>query len=153
VGLILVQFVYSIFVFVQSLIINFDIEQTVSTFLVSIWRLLSFPMGLGIVAIAFAFIYHFGCSFRSPVTPLMPGAILAAIFWAIVSALFRLYVANVGVYNKVYGALGTAIVLLLWLYLSSLVMLLGEQLNVIVGTAIAEKNEQLKELPEKLDRS
>jgi membrane protein len=151
VGLILVQFVYSIFVFVQSLIINFDIEQTVSTFLVSIWRLLSFPMGLGIVAIAFAFIYHFGCSFRSPVTPLMPGAILAAISWAIVSALFRLYVANVGVYNKVYGALGTAIVLLLWLYLSSLVMLLGEQLNVIVGTAIAAKNEQLEELPEKLD--
>lgn len=151
VGIIFVQLVYSIFIFVQSLIVNFDIEQTVSTFLVSVWRLLSFPMGLGIVAIAFAFIYHFGCSFRSPRNPLMPGAILAAISWAIVSALFRIYVSHVGVYNKVYGALGTAIVLLLWLYLSSLVMLLGEQLNVIVGTAMAEKNSQSEEFPEKLE--
>lgn len=151
VGVIFVQLVYSIFIFVQSLIVNFDIEQTVSTFLISIWRLLSFPMGLGIVAIAFAFIYHFGCSCRSPLNPLMPGAILAAIFWAIVSALFRLYVSYVGVYNKVYGALGTAIVLLLWLYLSSLVMLIGEQLNVIVGTAIAQKSAQLKASTDELE--
>ena len=142
VGIISVQLVYSVFIFVQSLIVNFDVEQTVSTFLVSIWRLLSFPLGLGIVAIAFAFIYHFGCSDRIPRTPLMPGAILAAIFWAIVSSVFRLYVAHVGVYNKVYGALGTAIVLLLWLYLSSLVMLLGEQVNVVIGAAMTEKKQQ-----------
>ncbi|VEP18516.1 putative membrane protein [Hyella patelloides LEGE 07179] len=142
VGIIFVQLVYSIFIFVQSLIVNFNVEQTLSTFLVSIWRLLSFPMGLGIVAFAFAFIYYFGCSCRPPRTPLMPGAILAAIFWAIVSAAFRYYVSHVGVYNKVYGALGTAIVLLLWLYLSSLVMLLGEQLNVTVGKEIAENKNQ-----------
>lgn len=141
VEVIFVQLVYSIFIFVQSLIINFNVEQTVSTFLVSIWRLLSLPLGLGIMAIAFSFIYYFGCSYRLPSTPLVPGAILASISWAIVSAIFRYYVANVGVYNKVYGALGTAIVLLLWLYLSSLVMLIGEQINVIVGTAMAKKNE------------
>lgn len=138
VGLIFVQLVYSVFVFVQSLILNFDIEQTVSTFLVSIWRLLSLPLGLGIVAIAFAFVYHFGCSRRSADAPLMPGAILAAISWAIVSLIFRYYVSHVGVYNKIYGALGTAIVLLLWLYLSSLVMLIGEQVNVIVGAEMAK---------------
>ena len=139
VGIIFVQLVYSVFVFVEGLIVNFNIEQTVGTFLLSIWRLLSFPMGLGIVALAFAFVYHFGCSCRIPRTPLMPGAILAAVSWAVVSAVFRYYVANFGVYNKVYGALGTAIVLLLWLYLSSLVMLLGEQVNVVVGAAMAEK--------------
>lgn len=144
VGLIFVQLVYSVFIFVQSLILNFDIEQTVSTFLVSIWRLLSLPLGLAIVAIAFAFVYHFGCSRRTVNTPLMPGAILAAISWAIVSFIFRYYVSNVGVYNKIYGALGTAIVLLLWLYLSSLVMLIGEQVNVIVGAEMAQ-NDQTRE--------
>ena len=145
VGLIFVQLVYSIFVFVQSLILNFDIEQTVGTFLVSIWRLLSLPLGLGIVAVAFAFIYHFGCSRRSSQTPLMPGAILAAISWAIVSTIFRYYVANVGVYNKIYGALGTAVVLLLWLYLSSLVMLIGEQVNVVVGAEILKHQDSTLE--------
>ena len=139
VGIIFVQLVYSIYLFVRSLMINFDVEQTVSTFLVSIWRLLSFPLSLAIVAIAFAAIYYYGCSYRLPRTPLLPGAILAAISWAIVSAVFRFYVSHVGVYNKVYGALGTAIVLLLWLYLSSLVMLLGEQLNVVVGAAMARE--------------
>lgn len=140
VGLIFVQLVYSVFIFVQSLIANFDVEQTVSNFLVNVWRLLSFPIGLGIVAIAFAVIYYYGCSYRLPRTPLIPGAVLAAISWAIVSAVFRIYVSHVGVYNKVYGALGTAIVLMLWLYLSSLVMLLGEQLNVVVGAAMAGEN-------------
>jgi membrane protein len=66
----------------------------------------------------------------------MPGAILAAISWAILSALFRLYVANFGNYNKVYGAVGAVIVLLLWLYMTSLVLLLGDQLNVTVGEAM-----------------
>ena len=143
VGLIFVQLVYSIFIFVQSSIANFDIEQTVSTFLVNVWRLLSFPIGLAIVAIAFAVIYYYGCSYRLPRTPLIPGAVLAAIFWAIVSAVFRIYVSHVGVYNKVYGALGTAIVLMLWLYLSSLVMLLGEQLNVVVGAAMDSENAEI----------
>jgi membrane protein len=66
----------------------------------------------------------------------MPGAILAAISWAIVSGMFRLYVANFGNYNKVYGAVGAVIVLLLWLYMTSLVLLLGDQLNVTVGEAM-----------------
>ena len=148
VGLIFVQLVYSIFIFVRGLIVNFDVELTVSTFLVNIWRLLSFPLGLAIVAIAFATVYYYGCSYRLPRTPLIPGAILAAISWAIVSAVFRLYVAHFGVYNKVYGALGTAIVLLLWLYLSSLVMLLGEQLNVVVGATMAQKKGVAPTLPD-----
>ncbi|MFB8792417.1 MAG: YhjD/YihY/BrkB family envelope integrity protein [Potamolinea sp.] len=63
----------------------------------------------------------------------MPGAFLAAISWAIASGMFRLYVGNFANYNKVYGAVGAAIVLLLWLYMTSLVLLLGEQLNVTVG--------------------
>ena len=136
---ILIQLVYSLFVFVQTLIINVNLEQKVSSFLVSIWRLLSFPIALGIVAIAFAFIYQFGTSIRAKGTPLIPGAVLAAISWAIVSVVFRYYVFYAGMYNKIYGALGTVIILMLWLYLSSLVMLLGEQVNVIVGEAIEDR--------------
>ncbi len=68
----------------------------------------------------------------------MPGAMLAAISWAILSALFRLYVGNFGNYNRVYGAVGAVIVLLLWLYMTSLVLLLGDQLNVTVGEAIQQ---------------
>ncbi len=142
---ILIQIVYSLFVFVQTLIISVNLEQKVSYFLVSIWRLLSFPIALGIVAIAFAFIYQFGTSIRAKEIPLIPGAVLAAISWAIVSVVFRYYVFYAGMYNKIYGALGTFIILMLWLYLSSFVMLLGEQINVIVGEAIENRKcEQYK---------
>ncbi|ELS02971.1 putative membrane protein [Xenococcus sp. PCC 7305] len=138
-GTFLIQLVYSLFVFVQTSIVNLNIEQKVSFWLVSIWRWLSFPIALGIVAIAFAFIYQFGTSIRAKQIPLIPGAVLAAISWAIVSVVFRYYVFHAGIYNKIYGALGAVIILMLWLYLSSLVMLLGEQVNVIIGEAINNK--------------
>jgi membrane protein len=136
---ILVQIIYTFLLFVRSLIVEADLERTVISLLISIWRLLSFPVALGIVAIAFGCVYRFGTSRWRQDTPIMPGAILASISWAVVSALFRLYVSNFGQYNKVYGALGAVIVLMLWLYLSSLVMLLGDQLNVIVGEAMEKK--------------
>jgi membrane protein len=138
-GTVLIQLIYSLFLFISSLIINSDIEKTVIDFLISVWRLLSFPLALGIIAVAFGFIYRFGTSYWLKGTPIMPGAILASISWVIVSGLFRFYVAHLGVYNKIYGAIGTIIVLMLWLHLSSLVMLLGAQLNVIIGEMSKQK--------------
>jgi membrane protein len=139
IGLILVQIVYSFYLFVRSLIIDTNIEQTVISLLINVWRLLSFPLALAIVAIAFAFVYRFGTSRWRKGTPIMPGAILAAISWAVVSNLFRLYVAHFGQYNQIYGAVGAVIVLMLWLYLSCFVMLLGDQLNAAVEEAMNKK--------------
>lgn len=100
------------------------------------WRLLSLPLALGILVLAFAFIYRFGPSRWLKGTPILPGAILAALFWALLSGLFRFYVSRFGQYNKAYGAIGAVIVLLLWLYLCSLILLIGAQLNVTVGEAM-----------------
>ncbi|MGC9527316.1 MAG: YihY/virulence factor BrkB family protein [Limnospira sp.] len=106
--------------------------------LLETWNRLQWPITLGIVSTNFALIYRYGPSHRQPNTPLIPGAILAAIFWAFISNLFRWYVYQSESYN-IYGALGTFIVLLLWLDISCLVMLFGAQLNVTVGEAIRHK--------------
>ena len=135
---ILMQLVFYLFTVIQDSINNSDIKQIIDPIALGIWRLLGFPIALAIVAIAFGLIYRFGTSRWQQGTPIMPGAILAAISWAIVSVLFRIYVSQIGLYNKIYGAVGTVIVLMLWLYLSSLVMLLSAQLNVIVGSAMEE---------------
>ncbi len=145
---ILTQIVHSFFLFVRSLIINTNVKQTVIDLLLSVWRLLSFPVALSIVAITFAFIYRFGTSRWRSSDPILPGAIIAAISWAIVSGAFRLYVYHFGQYHKIYGAVGVVIVLMLWLYLSSLVMLLGDQLNAIVGEAITKKLKSNKQQEE-----
>lgn len=61
-----------------------------------------------------------------------PGAIVAMVGWLIVSALFAVYTANFSSYSKTYGALASIVVLLLWLWLSSLLVLIGAEVD---GTA------------------
>jgi membrane protein len=57
------------------------------------------------------------------------GAVVATVLWLAGSAAFSLYVDNFGSYNRTYGALAGVIVLLLWLYLTSYVVLLGAEIN------------------------
>ena len=58
-----------------------------------------------------------------------PGAIVAMVGWLIVSALFAVYTANFSSYSKTYGALASIVVLLLWLWLSSLLVLIGAEVD------------------------
>jgi membrane protein len=134
----------SFLVFISDFIIRIVVHQSGASVLLTLWRLLTWPLALGIVATACAFIYRFGPSRWTHGTPIMPGAILAALSWAILSALFRLYVENFGNYNKVYGAVGAVIVLLLWLQMSSFVLLLGDQLNVTVGDTMQQSRAKAK---------
>lgn len=136
IGSIILLVTASFLVFVSGRLVGLVAQHSGVSILSNIWVLLSLPLALGIVATAFAFIYRFGPSRWTKGTPIMPGAILAAVSWAMLSGLFRLYVENFGNYNKVYGAVGAVIILLLWLYMSSLVLLLGDQLNVTVGEAM-----------------
>ena len=113
--------------------------ETLKIALLSGWRLLRWPLALGLVSLAFALVYRYGPSRWRPKTQIIPGAIFGALLWAFLSAMFRLYVSRFGNYNRVYGAVGAVIVLMLWLYLSSLALLLGDQLNVIIGKAMQPK--------------
>jgi membrane protein len=138
IGTILLLMLACMLVFVSELVIHHVANQSgaLKPGLLMVWRLLAWPLALGIVSVAFAFVYRFGPSRWITDKPILPGAIIAAISWAIVSGLFRQYVAHFGNYNKAYGAVGAVIVLLLWLYLSSLILLIGDQLNVTVGEAM-----------------
>lgn len=136
---------------VKGLIIHSDqIVETISKHsnnltpqLLTLWYRLNMPIALIMVALAFAFIYRFGPSRWRKGTPILPGAVLATVFWAIFSSGFRLYVSNFGNFNRIYGAVGAIIVLLIWLQSSALMMLIGAQLNVIVGKAIYQKQRSL----------
>jgi membrane protein len=58
-----------------------------------------------------------------------PGSIIAATLWLIASGLFAFYVTNFAGYAKTYGALGGVVVLLMWFFISSIVVVLGAQIN------------------------
>ena len=59
----------------------------------------------------------------------IPGALFFCIFWLIGSWGFSLYVNALGTYNKVYGTIGTFAILMVWLYYSSIILLIGGQVN------------------------
>jgi membrane protein len=124
-------------IFVSDIAIRMIADQSgsLSSNLLTLWWLLSLPLVLVIMSVMFGFIYRFGPSRWNPGQPIMPGAILAAVFWAILSNVLRLGVRYMGT-NQIYGVVGAVIVLLLWLYMSSLVLLIGDQVNVTVGEAM-----------------
>ena len=57
------------------------------------------------------------------------GSVVATVLWLIGSAGFSLYVSNFGSYGETYGALAGVVVLLLWLFLTSFIVLLGAEIN------------------------
>ncbi len=69
----------------------------------------------------------------------VPGAVAFLILWIAISLLFSLYVQNFGRYNQVYGTLGGVVVLMLWLYLSSLALLIGAEINAALQERKAEQ--------------
>lgn len=139
IGTIVLLLLASFLVFISDWLLKFFVRESGFAVLLTVWRLLSWPLALGIVSTAFAFVYRYGPSRWDSGTPMMPGAVLAAVSWAILSGLFRLYVANFGNYNQAYGAVGAVIVLMLWLYMTAAVLLVGDQLNVTVGKVMSRK--------------
>jgi membrane protein len=97
-----------------------------------IWRYARWLVALVVVMLIFGIIYAF-----SPDIPeekfrfITPGAALAVILWIVASVAFFFYVSNFSNYNATYGTFAGAVIFLLWLYVTSLVFLLGGELNAV----------------------
>ena len=61
-----------------------------------------------------------------------PGAVLATILAVLTSLGFTYYINNFSSYNKIYGSIGTLIVVMIWLYINSLILLIGFELNASI---------------------
>jgi membrane protein len=96
------------------------------------WLLTELPWLMMIVLIfsGLAILYRFGPSQpESRAGWFSIGALVAACGWAIGSLGFSYYIANFGAYNRVYGSIGAVIALLMWLYISAYVILVGAAIN------------------------
>jgi membrane protein len=92
--------------------------------------LLRWPVLLIGVTFGLSLIYRFGPSRdKAKWRWVTPGGIIAAVLWIGVSMLFSWYVTNFGSYNETYGSLGAVIGFMTWIWLSSIVVLLGAEIN------------------------
>jgi membrane protein len=88
--------------------------------------------------LAISFLYWLAPAKRSDFRFISPGSAVATFLFILTSLGFSAYVNNFGQYNKLYGSIGTLMVILLWLYLNSIALLIGFELNVSIKAANAE---------------
>ena len=77
-------------------------------------------------------IYHNAVPRTQPWHSVLPGAVLATAMWLISTALLGLYLQHYADYSVIYGSLGVGIALLVWMYLISLVVLIGAEFNAML---------------------
>jgi membrane protein len=112
---------------------------------VLLWGWLRFPVALSLLAVVLSLVYRFGPNAKQRFRSVVLGAALAVVLWAISSVGFSFYLANFANYGVTYGSLGAAVGLLLYLYLSASVVLLGAEVNAAIyhsqpdGSVRAEK--------------
>jgi membrane protein len=93
--------------------------------------------------VAISFLYYFAPAKRTGFKFFSPGSTLATLLFILTSLGFSAYVNNFGQYNKLYGSIGTLMVILLWLYLNSIAILIGFELNLSIIDARTEDEEKL----------
>jgi membrane protein len=93
-------------------------------------QVLRWVLLLGVIAGALAVVYRVAPDRDAPKMRWVSlGSVVVTVIWAVVSLLFSLYVDNFGSYDKTYGAIAGVIVLMLWLYLTCYLVLLGAEIN------------------------
>jgi membrane protein len=94
------------------------------------WNIAKWPVLLVVVMLMLAILYWSAPNAKpAGFRWISPGAVLAVLVWIVASAAFAFYVANFGSYNKTYGTLGGAISLLVWMWITNLAVLFGQELN------------------------
>lgn len=106
-------------------------------------RLIDFarwPLLAVLMLVSLALMYRYGPSRERPVWRWLNwGAIAAVALWLAGSALFSLYVSEFADYNKTYGSLGAAVVLLLWFLLTAYAVLIGAELNAEIHAPVSSR--------------
>ena len=106
------------------------------------WTIVQWPLIIGLMLVAVSLIYYFSPNVEQNWRWVIPGSLVAVVLWLVVSLGFKLYVENFGNYNVAYGSIGGGIVLLMWFYLSGIVLLIGGQLNAEIEKAAGRQARQ-----------
>jgi membrane protein len=111
------------------------------------WKILQWPVVFALVSAAIAGVYYWGPDAEQDWVWLTPGAIAATSLWILASLGFKYYVANMGDYTETYGAIGAFMVLMVWFYISGLVILLGAEMNAEIEHASPYGKDEGEKVP------
>ena len=94
-----------------------------------LWAKLRFPVAAVAAYFALFFLYALSQDGRQPWRNIWPGTMAALGSWLALNWLYSTYVENFADYSLLYGSIGTAIALLIWLYMTAVTLIMGAELN------------------------
>lgn len=104
-------------------------EEAVTT----IWNISRYIIVISMMILVFAAIYRYTPSKKIPWKEVYPGAIISTLGWIIASLGFSFYINKIANYSRFYGSLGAVFVLMTWLYITSIILILGAEINSVLN--------------------
>ncbi|SIS40152.1 YihY/virulence factor BrkB family protein [Salimicrobium flavidum] len=100
---------------------------------VIIFQILRWVVAIIVMTGVLMALYHIAPNTKIPFKSIIPGALTTALLWQIISLLFSFYINNFGNYSATYGSLGGIIILMLWFFLTGLILMVGAEINVMIS--------------------
>src|SRR6516165_9509739 len=112
--------------------ILFNLNHEFSPYIVLLWNVIRWLIATLTSIAVIALIYHNAVPRTQPWHSVLPGATLATGMWFFATTLFSWYLHGYADYSVIYGSLGVGIALLVWMYIISLIVLIGAEFNAIL---------------------
>jgi len=109
----------------------YHVGHDLTPYILGLWTAVRWMIAVLTSIAVIALVYHHGVPRTQPWHRVLPGAVVATMLWACVTVLFGWYLRHYANYDVIYGSVGTAIALLMWLYLVSMVVLIGAEFNAV----------------------
>ena len=110
----------------------FHVGHDLTPYILGLWAAVRLIIATLTSIAVIGLVYHHGVPRTQPWHRVLPGAVVATILWVFVTVIFGYYLRRFANYDLVYGSVGTAIALLIWLYLVSMVVLVGAEFNAML---------------------
>lgn len=107
------------------------VGHELTPYILGLWTAMRWIIAVLTSIAVIALVYHHGVPRTQPWHRVLPGSVVATILWVCVTVLFGSYLRRFANYDVIYGSVGTAIALLIWLYLVSMVVLIGAEFNAV----------------------
>ena len=115
--------------FGQRLLLYLAGRVSFMTNVIHLWHYLRFLLLALLLFATLGILYALAQDQRQSASAILPGAVCALVGWMVVSVGFSFYVENFAHYSVIYGTLGAVIVLMIWLFLSSVTLIMGAEFN------------------------
>ncbi|MBE5661171.1 YihY/virulence factor BrkB family protein [Staphylococcus sp. SS21] len=97
-----------------------------------VFNLIRIVLPIIIIFIVFIVLYSVAPNVKTKIRSVLPGAIFTSIIWLVGSFGFGWYISNFANYSKTYGSIAGIIILLVWLYITSFIIIVGAEINAII---------------------